>query len=61
MQTGLQFTAGGYDEDGFVMAVNANNFYLADGGPDANPPGSLWRIMPADEAPEGATVAKVAQ
>ena len=61
MQTGLQFTAGGYDEDGKVLAVNANNFYLADTGPDANPPGQLWRILPADEVPEGAEVARVAQ
>lgn len=38
MQTGLQFTAGGYDEDGMVLAVNANSFYLADEGPDSNPP-----------------------
>jgi glucose/arabinose dehydrogenase len=61
MQTGLQFTAGGYDEDGNVLAVNANNFYLADEGPDVNPPGSLWRVVPADQVPEGATVAPVVE
>jgi glucose/arabinose dehydrogenase len=59
LQTDLQFTAGGYDEDGNVMAVNANNFYLADAGPDANPPGALWRVVPADEVPQGAEVARV--
>ena len=58
MQTDLQFTAGGYDEDGNVLAVNANNFYLADEGPDANPPGALWRVVPAGEVPEGAEVAR---
>ncbi len=58
LQTNLQFTAGGYDEDGMVMAVNANNFYLADEGPDANPPGSLWRVVPADQVPSGAEVAR---
>jgi glucose/arabinose dehydrogenase len=58
LQTGLQFTAGGYDEDGYVLAVNANNFYLADEGPDQNPPGQLWRIMPADEVPDGAQTAR---
>jgi hypothetical protein len=58
MQTGLQFTAGGLDKDGFVLAVNGNNVYLADEGPDANPPGQPWRTMPADEVPEGATVAR---
>jgi glucose/arabinose dehydrogenase len=60
LQTGLQFTAGGYDEDGMVLAVNANNFYLADTGPDANPPGELWRVVPANEVPEGAVVAETA-
>jgi glucose/arabinose dehydrogenase len=57
MQTGLQFTAGGYDEDGMVLAVNANNFYLADEGPDTNPPGQLWRVMAAGDVPAGAEVA----
>ncbi len=61
LKTGLQFTSGGYDEDGYVLAVNANNFYLADQGPDANPPGSVWRVMPADEVPEGAEVARTAE
>ena len=59
LQTGLQFTAGGYDEDGNVLAVNANNFYLADQGPDTNPPGQLWRVVPADQVPDGAVVADV--
>lgn len=58
LQTGLQFTAGGYDEDGTVLAVNANNFYLADEGPDKNPPGTLWRVMAADKVPSGAEVAR---
>lgn len=59
-RTGLQFTGGGYDEDGHVLAVNAKNFYLSDEGPDENPPGSLWRIMPTDQVPEGAEVARTA-
>ena len=57
LRTGLQWTAGGNDEDGNVLAVNANNFYLADEGPDTNPPGQLWRVMNADDVPEDATVA----
>lgn len=61
LQTGLQFTAGGLDEDGYVLAVTANNFYLADKGPEANPPGTLWRVMPRDEVPEDATVARTKQ
>jgi glucose/arabinose dehydrogenase len=61
LQTDLQFTAGGYDEDGNVLAVNANNFYLADQGPETNPPGALWRVVPADQVPAGAEVARTAQ
>ena len=61
IQTGMQFTAGGYDEDNNVLVVNANNFYLADQGPDTNPPGSLWRVMAASDVPDGATVAKVSK
>jgi glucose/arabinose dehydrogenase len=57
-QTGLQFTAGGYDEDGRVLAVNAHNFYIGEQGPDQNPPGALWRILPESEVPEGAEVAE---
>lgn len=58
VQTGLQFTAGGLDEEGYVLAVSANNFYLADRGPEANPPGALWRVMPKGEVPSGAEVAR---
>jgi glucose/arabinose dehydrogenase len=58
VQTDLQFTAGGLDEDGTVLAVDCNCFYLADQGPMENPPGSLWRIVPADEVPEGAETAR---
>jgi glucose/arabinose dehydrogenase len=58
VQTDLQFTAGGLDEDGMVLAVDCNCFYLADQGPMDNPPGSLWRIVPADEVPEGAETAR---
>lgn len=54
LETGIQFTGGGYDEDGNVLAVNANNFYLSDQGPTDNPPGALWRVVPRDQVPEGA-------
>ncbi|HEX2257341.1 MAG TPA: PQQ-dependent sugar dehydrogenase [Afifellaceae bacterium] len=57
-QTDLQFTGGNVGEDGMVYAVNCNCFYLADVGPTENPPGSLWRIVPADEVPEGAETAR---
>jgi len=61
MQTGLQFTAGGYDEDGNILAVNANNFYIGEMGAEANPPGALWRIMAEDEVPEDAETAETVE
>jgi glucose/arabinose dehydrogenase len=59
MQTSLQFTSGGIGEDGMVYAVNSNNFYTSDQGPEQNPPGSLWRVVPAGEVPAGAETATV--
>ena len=59
LQTSLQFTSGGEGEDGMIYAVNANNFYTADQGPTTNPPGSLWRIVPASDVPAGAETADV--
>ncbi len=59
MQTNLQFTAGGYDEDGNVLAVNCNCFYTADKGPMANPPGALWRVVAASAVPRGAETARI--
>lgn len=61
LQTDLQFTGGGYDEDGNVLAVNCECFYLTDVGPTENPPGSVWRVMAADEVPEGAETARIVQ
>ncbi len=58
LQTQLQFTAGAVDEDGTVLATNCYCFYTDDKGPTANPPGALWRILPADKVPSGAEVAK---
>ncbi len=44
-----------------MLAVNCNCFYLDDKGATANPPGALWRIVPADKVPAGAEVAKTAK
>lgn len=54
----LQFTAGGYDEDGNVLAVNCYCFYTSDKGATGNPPGALWRIVPSDKVPPGAETAR---
>ena len=59
LHTNLQFTAGGYDEQGFVYAVNCNCFYTSDKGPMANPPGALWKVVMADQVPPGAATARV--
>jgi glucose/arabinose dehydrogenase len=59
MQTTLQFTAGGVDEDGTVLAVNCNCFYIGEQGAMQNPPGALWRVVPADKVPQGAEVARI--
>ena len=61
LRTELQFTAGGYDEEGNVLAVNAHNFYIGEQGPTQNPPGSLWRIVPADRVAQGEVTARTAQ
>lgn len=58
MQTSLQFTSGTVDADGNVLALNCNCFYTDDKGPTANPPGQLWRILPADKVPAGAETAR---
>jgi glucose/arabinose dehydrogenase len=58
LQTSLQFTAGNVEEDGTILAVNCYCFYTDDKGPTQNPPGALWRILPADKVPSGAEVAK---
>lgn len=58
LHTTLQFTAGGTDEDGSVLAVNCHCFYLEDKGPTANKPGSLWRLVAADKVPQGAETAR---
>jgi cytochrome c(L) len=58
LHTNLQFTAGGNGEDGFVYAVNCFCFYTADKGPMANPPGALWRVVPANQVPAGAETAR---
>ena len=58
LHTNLQFTAGGYDEAGNVMAVNCNCFYTSDRGATGNPPGSLWRVVAASQVPSGAQTAR---
>ena len=61
LHTNLQFTAGGNGEDGYVYAVNCNCFYTADRGPMGNPPGALWKIVPASEVKPGQDTALTVQ
>jgi cytochrome c(L) len=59
--TALQFTAGGNGEDGYVYAVNCYCFYTSDRGPLGNPPGALWKIVPAGEVKPGQETARTVQ
>jgi len=59
MQATFQFTAGATDEKGYVLATNCFCFYTEDKGPIANPPGGLWRLVPANEVTAGMEVARV--
>jgi glucose/arabinose dehydrogenase len=59
LQATFQFTAGAPDEKGYILATNCFCFYTEDKGPVANPPGGLWRLMPANEVTAGMEVARV--
>jgi glucose/arabinose dehydrogenase len=59
MQATFQFTAGAPDEKGYILAVNCFCFYTEDKGPVSNPPGALWRLMPANEVTAGMETARV--
>jgi hypothetical protein len=59
MQATFQFTAGATDEKGYILATNCFCFYTEDKGPVANPPGGLWRLMPANEVAAGMETARV--
>jgi glucose/arabinose dehydrogenase len=56
LDTNIQITGGGEGEDGNLYVTSCNCNY---GGPapEENPPGSLWRIVPTDQVPEGAETA----
>lgn len=56
LDTNLQITGSGAGEDGTIYVTSCNCNY---GGPapQENPPGSLWRIVPSDQVPEGAETA----
>jgi len=58
LDTNLQLTGGGEGEDGAIYVTSCNCNY---GGPvpAENPPGSLWRLVPSNQVPEGAETAAV--
>jgi cytochrome c-L len=41
--------------------VNCYCFYTSDRGPLGNPPGAIWKIVPASEVPAGAETARTVQ
>ncbi|MCC6454689.1 MAG: PQQ-dependent sugar dehydrogenase [Caldilineaceae bacterium] len=56
LDTNFQLTGAGQDENGTIYVTTCHCNY---GGPGAvdNPPGTLWRIVAADQVPEGAETA----
>ena len=62
LQAQLQFTAGGrWMRTGTILATNCYCFYTDDKGPTANPPGALWKIVPASEVRPGQETALTVQ
>ncbi len=58
MRVALQPTGGTVDEGGFVVMVNCNCNY-GDTPATANPPGGLWRFLPANSVPAHARIAEL--
>ena len=56
LNTSLNFTSGGEDETGEIYVTNATTQYGA-WNPFESPRGSLWKLVPADKAPERAKTA----
>jgi glucose/arabinose dehydrogenase len=56
LDTGLQFTGAGEDENGNLYVTSCHCNYGGDAA-QANPPGEVWQIIPADQVPQGAETA----
>lgn len=56
VDTNLQLTGAGQDETGTIYVTTCHCNYGGP-GPLDNPPGALWRIVAADQVPEGAETA----
>jgi glucose/arabinose dehydrogenase len=56
LDTDLRLTGSGQDEDGNLYATSCECHYGGAGATE-NPPGALWRIMPADQVPQSAETA----
>jgi glucose/arabinose dehydrogenase len=54
LNTQLQLTSGGEDEDGNIYVTNATSQYGAYKDPFSNPPGSVWKLVSANKVPAGA-------
>ena len=57
VDTTLLVTGGGNGEDGSVYATTCSCAFGRDYDPFADPQGGVWRIVAADEVPDGATTA----
>jgi len=57
LDTTLQVTGGGEDEAGELYVTSCQCSYDRDVDPFANPAGTLWRVVSADQVPGGASIA----
>ncbi|MGI6206972.1 MAG: PQQ-dependent sugar dehydrogenase [Anaerolineae bacterium] len=60
LHLGVRFTGGNPAQDGNIYVTTCNCDYGGP-GPLENPPGSLWMIVAADQVPEGAETAPLAE
>ncbi|MGD9713419.1 MAG: sorbosone dehydrogenase family protein, partial [Thermomicrobiales bacterium] len=61
LHVGLQATSAGRGEDGALYMTAFDPNFSQDDDPSEVARGSLWRIVPADQVPEGAEVAPVSE
>jgi glucose/arabinose dehydrogenase len=59
LDTGLLITGAGQAEDGTIYVTDAKASYGSRTAPSDNPPGSLWKLVAADQVPDDVETAPV--
>jgi glucose/arabinose dehydrogenase len=57
LDTDIRPTSGGFDAQGNIYMTHATANYGGPVDPADNPPGAVWKIVPADKVPAGAVLA----